>query len=389
MRIQAFSGAAAQETVLDHAQRYLRMASDFFLWLPIGGLLALVWANAAPETYFRFAHRLTFAINDVGMTLFFALVTQEIVEAVMPGGLLHTWRRWLFPIVAAAGAVAASAAAYTGYVRWQYELALAAGWPAATAIDVAFVYVLVRTLFGRHPATPFALVAAVAANAMGWSFLALRDPTIQVRPEAIGLVFAALAIAAILRRSHVHTVWPYLAIPGAIVWYALYVSALPPALALVPIVPFMAHSARPSALFDESSLSKHWSPTHLEHELKAPVHVVLFLFGLVNAGVLLTGYGTGTWAMLAASLVGKPAGLLAGAGVAVALGLHRPRGLQWRETVVVSLATCGGFATGLYFATAIYPVGPLLGELKLGVIASGVGVVLTLLAAASMRKRTG
>ena len=39
------------------------------------------------------------------------------------------------------------------------------------------------------------------------------------------------------------------------------------------------------------------------------------------------------------------------------------------------MATSGGFATALFFATAVYPVGPLLGELKLGVIASGIGVV--------------
>jgi NhaA family Na+:H+ antiporter len=273
-------------------------------------------------------------------------------------------------------------------VRWQYELVLEAGWPAATAVDVAFVYVLVRALFGRHPATPFALVAAVAANAIGWSFVAVRDPVMQIRPEAIGLVFVALAIAGMLRHSGVQSVWPYLTIPGGIVWYALYLLGVSPALALVPIVPFMAHSPRQSALFAESTVSKHWSPTHLEHELKYPVHAVLFLFGLVNAGVLLSGYGTGTWALLTASLVGKPVGLLAGAGLAGAVGLHRPRSLHWRDLIVVALATCGGFATGLYFATSVYPVGPLLGELKLGVIASGIGVLLTLGAAASLRDRT-
>jgi hypothetical protein len=33
----------------------------------------------------------------------------------------------------------------------------------------------------------------------------------------------------------------------------------------------------------------------------------------------------------------------------------------------------------LFFATAIYPVGPIRGEVKLGVIASGIGVLATIL----------
>ena len=37
--------------------------------------------------------------------------------------------------------------------------------------------------------------------------------------------------------------------------------------------------------------------------------------------------------------------------------------------------------TRKFFATAIYPVGPIRGEVKLGVIASGIGILATLLLA--------
>jgi NhaA family Na+:H+ antiporter len=134
-------------------------------------------------------------------------------------------------------------------------------------------------------------------------------------------------------------------------------------------------------LFEDKPHSAHDSRTHFEHVFLYPVHIVLFLFGLVNAGVLLTGYGTGTWALLAASLVGKPIGLLAGTALGVALGLHLPRGLHWRDLMVVALATTGVFAFGLFFATAVYPLGPVQSELKLGAILSGIGVPLTFLAA--------
>ena len=63
---------------------------------------------------------------------------------------------------------------------------------------------------------------------------------------------------------------------------------------------------------------------------------------------------------------------------AIALGLHLPRGLHWPDLAVISLATCGGFAFALFFAIAVYPLGPIVNELKIGAILSGVGVPLTI-----------
>ena len=65
----------------------LALVVDHFLLLPIGVLIALAWANTAGESYFRFAHALRFSVNDVGMALFIALITEEVLEAVLPGGL--------------------------------------------------------------------------------------------------------------------------------------------------------------------------------------------------------------------------------------------------------------------------------------------------------------
>src|SRR5262245_65979044 len=76
---------------------------DRFLLLPAGAVLALVWANTAPESYFVVTSRLAFFVNEIGMAFFFALLGQEILEAVMPGGALHPWRRWVMPIVGALG----------------------------------------------------------------------------------------------------------------------------------------------------------------------------------------------------------------------------------------------------------------------------------------------
>jgi Na+:H+ antiporter, NhaA family len=359
----------------------LRSAIDDFLLLPIGGLVAILWANLAPETYYTMAHPLTFWVNDVAMALFFAFITQEVLEEVMPGGALHGPRRWLLPLAAAAGAFAAAAMLYTVYVNWSYELALANGWPVATAIDVAVVYVVVRMVFRRHPAVSFALVIAIAAGIGGLVSVASRQDLVRIESGGITIMLVALGLAATMRIVNVTSFWPILLVCGPLSWWALYVSGINPALALVPLMLFVKHTPRGVALFGDRPHSAHHSRTHFEHVFRYPVHAVLCLFGLVNAGVVLSGYGTGTWAVLMAALIGKPVGLLLGAAAGVALGLHLPRGLHWRDLAVVALTTTGGFAFGLFFATAAYSAGPLLAELKLGVILSGVGVALTFVVA--------
>jgi len=354
----------------------MQFALDHFLLLPLGGLIALVWANLAPESYFSIAIPLRFPVNDIGMALFFALVTQEIVEAVVPGGALHTWRRWTLPFAAAVGAVVVSTLTYVGYVAVLEERVLVGGWPAAAAVDIAFVYMLARSIYPRHAALPFALVVAVCADVM-LALAGARVPFAGVQAGGVTLLVAALAIALVMRLQHIRSFWPYLFVCGPLAWWALRVSGFHPALALVPIVPFVPHAPRSLVLFEDRPHSAHDSYRHLEHVLKYPVQVVLFFFGLVNAGVLLSGYGTGTWALLAGSLLGKPLGLLAGTALAVALGLHLPRGLHWRDLAVVATATTGGFAFALFFATAVMPLGPIQTELKIGAILSGVGVPLT------------
>src|SRR5262245_10497766 len=78
--------------VVQHGRRHRRAIGAFefctnhFLLFPLGAVIALAWANMAPESYFQFAQSFGFLVNEVGMAFFFALIAQEVVEAVMPGG---------------------------------------------------------------------------------------------------------------------------------------------------------------------------------------------------------------------------------------------------------------------------------------------------------------
>src|SRR5262249_18527049 len=127
------------------------------LLIPIGAVIALVWANTASESYFVFAQRFGFVVNEIAMAFFFALAAQEVLEAAMPGGAVHSWRKWTLPIAAAAGGIVGAAGAYLLYVSLAFEPMLAPAWPIACAIDAAATYYLLRAIFHRSAAIPFAV----------------------------------------------------------------------------------------------------------------------------------------------------------------------------------------------------------------------------------------
>ena len=375
--------ASSRHHVRRAARWLTRHLLDRFLLLPIGAVIALVWANSAPESYFTFAQALSFPINEIGMAFFFALATQEIVEAVMPGGALHTWRRWGLPVVAAIGGIVGSVGVYLAYVTFQYEAVLITAWPIASAIDIAAAYYLLKSIMPRSAALPFALIVGIATDAFGIFVVAPRYPALSIHSSGALLLLVAIALAGALRAIGVRSFWPYLSICGTVSWWAFFRAGLHPAFALVPIVPFLPHEPRRLDLFADPPDDD--ATHHFEHEWNAFVQGILFLFGLVNAGVLLRGFDTGSVAMIAAALVGRPLGILAAVGAAVLAGLHLPRHFGWRQLVVVALATSSGFTIALFFATGVVAIGPVRAQVTIGALATGAGLLLALGAARLLR----
>jgi Na+:H+ antiporter, NhaA family len=365
------------------SHRALRIVFDRFLLLPLGALIALVWANTAAESYFQMAQRMSFAVNEIGMAFFFALMAQEVTEAVMPGGALHSWRRWTLPIVAAVGGITGAIAVYIGYVYLNYEYSLLAAWPIVVAVDAAATYYVLRTILPRSAAVPFALLIAIVTDVVGLLIVAPRHLILQARVGGATLMLAALGIAGLLRANKIRAFWPYLFVCGALSWLAFYWEGLHPAFSLIPIIPFLRHEPRSMDVFadppDDDAVH------HQEHEWHLIVQPVLFLFGLVNAGVALKAYDTGSWAMLFAQLVGRPIGILAAVAAAMAVGLHLPGHMRWRELLVVAFATSTGFAVALFLATGVLATGPVLAQAKIGVLGSAFGLVMALIAARLLR----
>ncbi len=362
--------------------RLSQFAVEHLLLLPIGAGLALIWVNVRPESYFRFSYAAAFAVNDVALVFFFALMMKEVVEATAPGGVLHTWRRALLPVIAAVGVAAIAALLHIRAAEWFDEPMLATGWPVTFAIDLAFSYFIARLIFRpHHPAIPFLILLGIASDGLGFVAVALFNPSRELH-LGIGaiLLLVAMTIASGLKRAKVRDFWPYLLSAGSLSWFALYWSGLHPAFALVPVMPFLPHAARDPGFFVDASPGAKDTLSRFEIFWRYPAQVALFFFGLVNAGVPLGALEEGTWALPLAVLVGKPIGLLVAAGLAVLGGLHMPRQLGWKDLIVIGFVGAMGFSVGLFFCSALFPPGQLRSEMSMGVLLTSIGGLLALIA---------
>jgi Na+:H+ antiporter, NhaA family len=362
--------------------RLSQFAIEHLLVLPVGALVALVWANTRPESYYQFSYTWSFLVNDVVMVLFFGIITKEIVEAAIPGGVLHPWRRLALPLVASGGGFAVAALVFLTFVPAIDEPMLAQAWPVVGAIDLAAIYFVARITFGLHPVLPFVLLLGIVANGICFLILAVFYPSrdLHLLSGAV-LMAAAIGMGFAFRRARVRSFWPYVLGGGGLSWCALYWGGLHPALALVPILPFLPHAARDPGLFVDAAPGARDALSRFELWARYPMQVALLLFGLVNAGLTLSALDKGAWAVPVAAFIGKPVGILAGTAIALAAGLHLPHRVGWRELIVVGVIAGVGFTMGLFFTTAILAPGQLLAETKMGVLVTVIGAPLAVVAA--------
>lgn len=396
----------------------VRFLQEFSIPLILGVFAALFAANLAPEWYehwfsahapslvegfkpFGHEFNLYFLINDIFMVFFFGIAAKEITESCLPGGSLNPPRKAVNPLLATIGGVAgpvgtffvamyvASAMGVTGYEpgtdTWD---ALSRGWGIPTATDIALAWLVARAVFGKgHPAIDFLLLLAVADDAIGLGIIAIfyGDPAHPAAPEFLLLVLAGMIVAYVLRKQNVQSWIPYIFIAGSLSWCGLILAHLHPALALVPIVPFLPGPRRDTGLFIEgdevdlmgektaADLSMDHSPLHnFEHETKAFVDFGLFFFALGNAGVELAGMGPMTWIILASLVVGKTVGIAGMAMLGMGIGFPLPSGMKVRDLIMAGYVAALGLTVALFVAGAAFPIDMALqGQAKMGALFSG------------------
>src|SRR5207247_10734262 len=93
------------------------------------------------------------------------------------------------------------------------------------------------------------------------------------------IIAVAIGLATALRRARVRNFWPYLLAAGSVSWYAFFRSGLHPALALVPIVPFLPPAARDPGFFGVARPGAKDTLSRFEIWWRYPAQVALFFFG--------------------------------------------------------------------------------------------------------------
>lgn len=365
---------------------------DNSILLVAGTVAALLWANIDLPSYEAFSHSpLHFIVNDIGMAFFFALAAKEIVESTLPGGPLQSPREAAVPLLAAAGGMIVPAGLFVLLASAVQRPELVQGWAVPCATDIAFSYMAARLIFPRdHPAIPFLLLLAIADDALGLILLAIFYPSGPLSLVSFAaLMIPAVGVSYLMKRRGVLSYWPYVLIGGGLSWWALYLGGVHAALALVPILPFMPHAKRDFGLYDRREDYLPDTMNRFEHAFKIPVQVVLLLFGLVNAGVPFGSIGSGTWVVFAGLVVGKPVGIVLMTVLGVKMGLRAPGGLTYSHTLVVGVAAGIGFTVALFFASAAFPPGSVLDEVKMGALFSFIAAPLAVALGRSMGLRPG
>jgi NhaA family Na+:H+ antiporter len=391
---------------------FINLLQEFSIPLLAGVVVALLAANIAPEWYEHAIHwkpfgdvallghgvTLHYLVNDVFMVLFFGIAAKEITEACLPGGHLNPPAKAVNPLLATLGGVLGPVGVFFLGLTLLFQLgvytapaddwgALQRGWAVPTATDIALAWLVARAVFGKgHPAINFLLLLAVADDAIGLVIIAVfyGDPVHPARPEFLGLVVAGMAVAYALRRFRVNHWLPYIAIAGPLSWLGLNQAHLHPALALVPIVPFLPAPHRDIGLFldtdeveqmgEELARDLHIEHSALykfEHQLKALIDFGLFFFAFTNAGVALADIGWLTWLILSALVLGKTLGVTLLGWLAIQLGFPLPDRMGFRELAMAGFVAALGLTVALFVAGAAFTNAKLLGEAKMGALFSG------------------
>jgi NhaA family Na+:H+ antiporter len=203
-----------------------------------------------------------------------------------------------------------------------------------------------------------------------------------VQPLWLLLTLGAVVLGLVLRRRRVRSFWWYILLPGSISWTSLALAGLHPALGLLPIIPILPHARLGEDHVHWGISEGDWALDRLGSWWKKPVEIILAVFGLVNAGVPLTAFGSTTYLVLLGLLLGKPAGIFLGGLLArTVFRLSLPYGLSWRILFVIGCAAGIGFTVALFVATVAFKSGPLQDASKMGTLASVLAAVVAVTAA--------
>lgn len=377
--------------------------------------LATIWVNLSPASYYDaielrlvelavpeglfatpFVVTPLAIVSEALMALFLFFIGKELWEAlVLKRGAL-SGRRAFLPLGALLGGWIGAVAAWLiagAMVETAQEATPGVGWAVPIGSDVVLGYLVGRLVFGPgHPALHLLLLLTIANDIAG--LLAMGSLSAQMDMRLLWLGLSALAVATVwlgfarlarpdlTERDHrrAFQLWPYI-LAGAMSWLGVVLAGLPGALGLLPLIPVIPHADRAFGLFAEAEEFLHDPLNRLAHLLIRPMAVILFLFGLTRGGIDMLALAPTTLAVLGAMWIGKPLGMIMGAGLAVLMGHALPAGMRLRDLILVALVSGIGFTVPVLVLDSALPGGGMAEAARAGCAMSlGIGGLAVLLA---------
>ena len=303
-------------------------------------------------------------VTDGLMATFFLLVGLEVKREWYEGRLSTPSERRL-PFIAASCGMAVPALVYLVVV--DFEPGLRRGWAIPSATDIAFAIGILALLGPRAPpAIKLLLVTIAIVDDIGAVLVIALAYTTDLNVVALGAALTLAAGMAALGQFGVLRLWPFI-LGFAFLWLLVLASGIHATIAGV-----LAALTIPLGRRETQSPLK-----RLEHRIHPWVMFgVVPLFGLVSAGVTLTG-GLGTLAepiplaILLGLLVGKQVGIFGAIWAAVKFGLAtKPADTTWAQLYGAAILCGIGFTMSLFIGGLAWPGRPeLVDAAKVGTLA--------------------
>ena len=411
------------------SHRLQGIALDFAGWAPSAGvllllatILAVVLTNSSLDAGFvalweqnlgislggaEFKMSLLHWINDGLLTIFFLVVGLEIKREFTVGRLASI-RSGALPVAAAVGGMVVPAILYvllTPAGAWSH------GWGVPMATDTAFAVALIVMMGNRVPAElRVFLTAAAIVDDIGAIIVVAIFYSGTMNFGYLAGAAATIAALALLNRSHIYSVTPYVLL-GVLLWDCVLASGLHATMAGVILALFIPTRPPPNltALMSQAdailttearrsgevlrhgpSLPAMRALDAIHDRLESPAdrllrsaggrssYVVLPLFALANAGVAITadalvGHEPLMLAIIVALVIGKPLGLVSASAIAVWLGIAtKPDEYSWRQLIGAGALAGIGFTMSLFIASQAFPTETDFAAAKIAVFAASI-----------------
>lgn len=346
-------------------------------------------------------------INDGLMAIFFLLVGIEIKREFVSGEL-NSIEKAALPIVGAIGGMVAPALLY---LFFNLGTDTAHGWGVPMATDIAFTLGILALLGSRVPASLKVFISALAiADDLGAIMVIALFYSHGIASGPLLYAAITFAILAMLNRSRVYAITPYLLV-GLVLWYFVLQSGVHATLAGV-IVALMIPARPPTnargfalhvrqvmdadIVHDRQELGvsvmqrlKHAVDRlrepgfHLQHALENwSSFLILPLFAFANTGVSLSGDGFSlshptSLGIIAGLVIGKPLGITLAVWLAVQTKKTQlSEDISWMQ-LLGATAICGvGFTMSLFIASEAFDGDQLASAKVSTLVASGLAALI-------------